>query len=188
MTAVAQQRLDGAGPDRRTWAVYDPTKAYRYKLGREWDRKKPRLAFIMLNPSTATEYEDDPTIRRCIDFGRSWGFGSLEVGNLFAFRATDPKVMKAAAEPVGAGNDLALKEIHMDASLTIAAWGANGKHRGRASVVREMLERHHDLHGLRMLSCDEPQHPLYLSKKMVPLPLRFMGGRPAEIDAEEGSP
>lgn len=108
----------------------------------------------------------------------------MEVGNLFAFRATDPKVMKAAVDPVGAENDLALKEIHMDAQLTIAAWGANGKYLGRAAAVRELLERHHDLQGLRWLSCGEPQHPLYLSKNQGPLPLRFFG-RQQPIEGEE---
>lgn len=81
--------------------TFSPCRTYRYSLVHEWDRDLPRVAFIMLNPSTADENALDPTLRRCLGFARSWGYGSFEIGNVFAFRATDPKAMKAAADPFG---------------------------------------------------------------------------------------
>lgn len=71
-------------------AVFDPTRTYRYRLTRHTGAGIGTLLFVMLNPSTADEYRNDPTVRRCIAFARAWGFGRLCVGNIFAFRSTDP--------------------------------------------------------------------------------------------------
>jgi len=71
--------------------VISDCELYRYMLIREWDENLPRTDFIMLNPSTADEYEDDATIRKCISYAKSWGCGSVRVMNLFAIRATNPK-------------------------------------------------------------------------------------------------
>ena len=87
-------------PARPRHAVFSPCRTYRYALSRVWAADKPYALFIGLNPSTADETLDDPTIRRCIDFAKRWGYGGLVMANLFAYRATDPAVMKRAAEPV----------------------------------------------------------------------------------------
>src|SRR4028119_2392792 len=89
-------------------AIFDPTRTYRYALWRTWDAARPPVAFVLLNPSTADARRDDPTIRRCANFARTWGFGGLEVVNLFAFRATHPTDLKCAADPVGPQNDVHL--------------------------------------------------------------------------------
>lgn len=114
-------------------AVFSPCGVYRYRLERAIAPQLERVvAFVMLNPSTATEHVDDPTIRRCIGFARSWDAGRLVIGNLFALRATDPRVMKAHAEPVGPDNDQHLLAIAREAHLVVCAWGNHGAHRGRA--------------------------------------------------------
>lgn len=87
------------------WATISPCQKYRYALGRCWDHAGKRVVFAMLNPSVADATADDPTIRRCIRFARKWGYGSLEVVNLFAWRATDPKELRIAADPIGLDND-----------------------------------------------------------------------------------
>ena len=86
----------------RTGAVFSPCGRYRYKLWRVWDPDLPLgcVMFLMLNPSTATDAEDDPTIRRCIGYARSWGYGGLYVGNLFAYRATDPTALQRVDHPL----------------------------------------------------------------------------------------
>ncbi len=89
----------------RTGADFDGTGAYRYSLWREWDSRRPIVAFVMLNPSTADAAKDDPTIRRCASFARSWGYGSLEVVNLFAYRASEPKRLRQTPDPIGPAND-----------------------------------------------------------------------------------
>ncbi|MCU7816788.1 MAG: DUF1643 domain-containing protein [Candidatus Thiodiazotropha sp. (ex Rostrolucina anterorostrata)] len=82
-------------------AVLSPDRDYRYSLWRIWQPDDPYALFIGLNPSTADEYENDPTIRRCIRFAKDWGFGGLYMANLFAIRATKPKIMKAHHAPIG---------------------------------------------------------------------------------------
>src|SRR5438309_1547537 len=85
-------------------ATISNCQQYRYRLSRCWDESLPACMFIMLNPSTADAKVDDRTIKRCMAYARAWGYGKLYVGNLFAFRATKPKNMKAASDPVGPNN------------------------------------------------------------------------------------
>src|SRR5262245_19133112 len=86
-------------------ALISPCGLYRYWLTRTWDNSLRRVCWVMLNPSTADAEQDDPTIRRCVGFARSWGAGGIIVVNLFAFRASDPKALLRAADPVGPDND-----------------------------------------------------------------------------------
>ncbi len=86
-------------------AAFDSTGTYRYALWREWDASAPRLGFVLLNPSTADAENDDPTLRRCMGFARAWGYGSLQIVNLFAYRATVPDALRWVADAVGPEND-----------------------------------------------------------------------------------
>ncbi|MCY7334496.1 MAG: DUF1643 domain-containing protein [Pseudanabaena sp. CAN_BIN31] len=108
-------------------AVVDKTELYRYSLWREWNIDAPKLVFIMLNPSKADAYIDDPTLRRCIGFAKSWGFGSLLVINLFAYRSTKPSELRQVNDPVGSQNDRYLKKAIKSADKVVVAWGDNGK-------------------------------------------------------------
>jgi hypothetical protein len=86
-------------------AISSPCRTYRYSLFRVWNPKFPSVMFVGLNPSTADEQEDDPTVRRCVGFARKWNFGGLILVNLFAYRSTDPAGLLEAEDPVGPGND-----------------------------------------------------------------------------------
>jgi hypothetical protein len=148
----------------RSNALLSPCRRYRFALWRRWEFW-PQVLFIMLNPSTADELTDDPTIRRCIGFARYWGFGSLAVGNLFAYRTTSPGELCASPDPVGSKNDRWLTRLHEESSLTIAAWGNQGRLLGRSSAVASILTGLHIL-GLTVLG--EPRHPLYVRSDVVP--------------------
>ena len=148
--------------------VFSPCRTYRYTLWREWIGGDGYAMFVGLNPSTADETQDDPTIRRCIAFAKAWGYAGLCMTNLFAFRATDPKDMKAAADPVGPENDYHLLRLWADAGVVVAAWGANGTHRGRDAEVAKMLR---PLHCLALTKDGHPGHPLYLRKTLTPVPM-----------------
>jgi len=151
--------------------VFSDSRLYRYTLWRQWGSTESYAMFIGLNPSTADEVQDDPTIRRCIDFSEQWGFSGLCMTNLFAFRATDPKEMKRCPKPVGDQNDHWLVECSRDAGLIVAAWGNHGKHLGRDEQVIQLIERL-DCFGLTKEK--RPMHPLYLPKTSTLIPL---GGR-----------
>jgi len=149
-----------------TYAVLSPCRRYRFALWRCWE-SGPQVLFIILNPSTADELTDDPTIRRCIGFARTWGFSSLAVGNLFAYRTTSPGKLCASPDPVGSEHDRWLTRLHEESSLTIAAWGNQGRLLGRSSAVSSKLPGLHIL-GLTVLG--EPRHPLYVRSEVLPRP------------------
>ena len=121
--------------------------------------------FIGLNPSTADETEDDPTIRRCIGFAKDWGFGGLCMVNLFAYRATDPGDMMSSEDPVGPENDIWLKKLPADAGIIVAAWSNGGSYLGRSKEIVRMLP---NLKCLKMNKSGEPAHPLYLPSSATP--------------------
>ena len=125
--------------------------------------------FIGLNPSTADEANDDPTVRRCIRFAQSWGYGALCMTNIFAYRATDPADMLVQDDPVGPENDAYLRRLAAGAGVVVAAWGTHGTHMGRHKAVRAMLPR---LHYLRLTKDGHPGHPLYLPAILKPVAWR----------------
>jgi hypothetical protein len=146
-------------------ALLSPDKIYRYSLTRVWDRDKPRACFVMLNPSAADETQDDPTIRRCIGFSERWGYGSLAVVNLFAYRTHDPRILKAAPDPIGADNDRHVLEAALNAGLTIAAWGVHGHAHGHS---RRFISRIQPVHCLGVTKNGAPKHPLYVRGNAEP--------------------
>lgn len=147
-------------------ALVSPCGLYRYVLTRQW-APGPVVAFVGLNPSTADAEVDDPTIRRCLAFAKSWGCGGLTMVNLFAFRATQPTDMFAAADPIGPDNDLWLRTASQGADITIEAWGAHGGFMRRDRSVRALLLRRH---YLRLTKDGHPGHPLYLPGTLLPAP------------------
>lgn len=127
----------------------------------------------MLNPSTADELGDDPTIRRCIGFARRWGYAGLIVANLFALRATDPLALFAAHDPVGdpANRDAILGAID-EAALILCAWGHFAAARDRGQEVAALVrKRGHVPHCLGLTRQGAPRHPLYLPATTRPIPL-----------------
>jgi hypothetical protein len=152
--------------EMRNCAHFSPCRTYRYDLWRWWLGGEGFAMFVGLNPSTADETQDDPTIRRCVAFAQSWGYAGLCMTNLFAFRATQPKDMKAARDPVGPQNDGVLKERANRAALVVAAWGTHGGFKNREWFVRMMLPK---LHYLRLTKDGHPSHPLYLPKSLAPV-------------------
>lgn len=152
-------------------AVYSPCEAYRYLLTRTWDAGGPRALFVMLNPSTATEFQNDPTVERCERRARALGFGAFRVCNIFAFRATDPKVMRAAADPVGPGNDEAIAHSAPWADRIVCAWGSHGAHLDRGRAVERLLRgTGQPLHHLGLTRDGQPRHPLYIGYGQQPEP------------------
>ena len=152
----------------KTDAKLSECRKYRYALWRTWDETKPYAMFIGLNPSTADEIEDDPTIRRCINFAKYWGYGGLCMANLFAYRTNDPSEMMAATDPVGADNDEWLIKLTKEAGAVVAVWGNKGSFLGRSKKVMKLVP---NLHYLKINKSGEPAHPLYLRSDLKPMPM-----------------
>ena len=156
--------------ERKT--ILSADRKYRYTLWRGEENPTAKFVqFIGLNPSTADEKNDDPTIRRCIDFAKRWGYDALCMTNLFAYRATLPADMKAFSSSVGLDNRHYLLQCASHAGLVIAAWGTNGKHQHQDLTVRQWLDGIGiKLHHLGLNGDGTPKHPLYLKQTTMPKP------------------
>lgn len=152
-------------------ATFSPCRVWRYRLERRWAEGE-LCGFILLNPSTADEKQDDPTIRRCIAFAKRWGFGGLVLGNIFALRSTDPAGLYTHADPVGPENDAYLARITSEARTIICGWGVHGAFRDRGAAVVELFKgRMAEPKALRLTADGHPGHPLYVRGDTVPVPL-----------------
>jgi hypothetical protein len=164
-----------------TNATFSPCRSFRYTLVRDLERpmfaaRDGYVLFVMLNPSTADELADDPTIRRCLGFAERWGFSRVMIGNLFAWRSTDPKALRTVADPVGPENDAALARMAAGASRIVCAWGANvrkGPLRERpdfvGKILRASVKGDTEIVALRLLDDGVPEHPLYLPYTVTPV-------------------
>lgn len=143
--------------------------AYRYSLWREWAQDLPRLLFVLLNPSRADAGLDDPTLRRCIGFAHDWGvYGSVELVNLYAYRAPDPRTLKHVADPVGPLNDHHIQQAAGRAGKIVVAWGVLGKLHGRDQAIQRLLTQ--PLWCLGYTRGFAPRHPLYVRRDAPLLP------------------
>lgn len=151
-------------------AGFSPDNEYRYRLWRVWDHALPRVAFLLLNPSTADANVLDQTLRRCCGFAQVWGFGGFEVVNLFALRSTKPTALYTHRDPVGPANDATILDVTLRCALTIAGWGVHGSFRERGETVRRMVTTaNRELHVLALTKNGAPRHPLYLRGDLEPL-------------------
>lgn len=146
-------------------ATFSPCRKYRYVLTRIWDTDKPRVMFIGLNPSTANENTDDPTIRRVISFAKNLGYGGLYMLNLFAYVTPKPEVLFQCDDPIDS-NDYYLRHYHLLSSKVIFCWG-NFNVGQRDKEVIKMFPK---AYCLGKNSNGSPKHPLYLKADTIPVP------------------
>jgi len=143
-------------------ALISKCKQYRFTLTRIWDQTRWPVMFIMLNPSTADAEKDDPTIRRCIGYAKEWGYGGIHIGNLCAYRSTDPKNIKGQAI-LGSVNFAHLVTLQKLSNKVICAWGHK---MGWPDLLTSTFN---DLHYLELGKDGTPKHPLYLKKNLIPI-------------------
>jgi hypothetical protein len=160
-------------------AIISPCGQYRYALTRDWQNGDGEVVFILLNPSTADDSQDDPTVRRCIGFAKSWGKSSLKIVNLFAFRSTKPDALLRCENAIGPENDHHIVSACRTAETIgampntpaiICAWGNHGGLMERSTHIRKLLiDLNPSCFGLTAKK--QPRHPLYLSAlaKVEPL-------------------
>lgn len=151
-------------------AGFSACTAYRHWLSRTWDAARPYANFLMLNPSTATHLDDDPTVFRTMNYAFDWGYGGVWVTNIFDFRETDPEKMKAHPAPCSDANDTWIVSVARNAGIVVCAWGTDGEFLGRGAHVTELLrENGITAHCLKKTKTNQPNHPLYLRKTLRPV-------------------
>lgn len=145
-------------------AVFNATRTHRYSLMRAWDDTGASILWVMLNPSTADENKLDPTLRRCRNFSREWGYGSFYVANIYAFRATNPAELFKAENPIGENNDEWIRRLAARCQTVVAGWGSHPmvKNSDRAKRVLEMLAKFRSIYCLGTTQDGFPRHPLYV--------------------------
>jgi len=160
-------------------ALYSPCETYRYALTRCWGNAG-RLLFVLLNPSTATEAQNDPTVERCERRARALGYGAFRVTNIFALREANPHKMRAAPHPIGPQNDATLLRSVGWADTIIAGWGTHGAHMDRGVQVAAMLgQTGRAVHHLGLTKAGQPRHPLYIAYHQEPQV--WLAGKDREI-------
>jgi len=166
-TMITRSYTKGDAP---SGAVYSDCERYRYSLTRSWDTAGKRLHFVMLNPSKATERQNDPTVERCERRARALGYGAFSVTNIFAWRETDPFAMRRVAEPIGPHNDTIILEKTYWSDCTIAAWGTHGAHMDRGADVENLLRMAGKMPcHLGLTKHGHPRHPLYVAYTQAPV-------------------
>lgn len=153
-------------------AIFNESRTHRYTLWRTWGIKTNRVLFIMLNPSTADEVVLDPTIKKCIKFAKQWGFGGIDICNLFALRSTNPKLLYTHENPIGDDNDQWITTTATLAKQIIVAWGKHGKLLNRSECVYNLL-KNYQLFSLNNNNDNSPEHPLYVPFSNEPKLWRF---------------
>ena len=158
-------------------ALFSPNKAHRLKLWRIWDITKPMVAFCMLNPSTANEIENDPTVERCQRRAKMMGFGSLVIVNIFSYRSTDPQELYKSLNILDISpfeNDDTIIDVALKAKMFVCGWGKHGKLYGRGDAVLKMLNsRSIKTYALKINKDGSPAHPLYIGYNIVPKQLEL---------------
>ncbi len=162
---MIERYAEDGGQQSRAW--YSPCEAYRYGLMRVWG-DGPHLLYVMLNPSTATELRNDPTIERCQRRAVQLGFGAMRIANLFAFRATRPEDLRRAGDPEGPENADLLRRWSGEAGMTIAGWGVHGAHLGQGARLAPHLRG--NVRHLGLTKGGHPRHPLYIPYRTGPEP------------------
>ena len=142
-------------------AVFSSCRKYRYSLTRAWNLTGNYVLFIGLNPSIADELIDDPTLKRCINFTKDWGYGGLIMVNLFAYVSTHPSELKNTKLPIGKENDKHILKNHQKSQLTVIAWGNDGYLYDRDKEVLAIID---SPMCLNINKSGQPAHPLYQKK------------------------
>lgn len=152
-------------------ARFSDCERYRYELVRRW-AQGPILLFVMLNPSTADEFQNDPTVGRCQQRALQMSYGAFAVANLFALRSTDPAALLSAADPIGRRNDAAIRRLCLAAESVICAWGNHRAIGNRAADVLQLIRQAgHEPKALKLNRDGSPAHPLYLPYSISPVPM-----------------
>ncbi len=147
---------------QEAWACFSEDDKYRYKLSRLIDIGKGKIVWCMLNPSTANAFILDPTLRKCLEFSKRWGFRQMSIINLYALRATNPKELYKVKYPIGMENDNAISGECENADMIICGWGQEKIVKSYNFDKMKKYFKNKHVCCLGTNKDDSPKHPLYL--------------------------
>lgn len=160
---------NGSGFPEKCGADFSPDRVWRYQLWRTWDESRPYVNFLLLNPGEANETTSDTTTDRCLNYAVRWGYGGVQITNLFALVGIDQEALWLAADPIGRGNDRAIMQAARHAGIVVCAWGNHGMHSARRdAAIRALRAADIELNVLKLNGTGEPSHPAYLPESMEP--------------------
>lgn len=162
--AATNRKIEAMTDSIERTAILSGDGVYRYRLARRWSDGE-QVTFVMLNPSTADHTVDDPTLKKVMKLSRAWGYGGLQVVNLYAFRSPDPRDLWAATDPVGPENNEHLRAAGAEGGLMVAAWGNNAQPERIAEVLA--FPGFGELHCLAVNAGGQPKHPLYVRSDAI---------------------
>jgi len=142
---------------------------YRYFIIKTWDKSKPRIMFIMLNPSTKHDLDSPNALSKCIEYAKIWDYGSICIVNIFAFRSNTPTGLYSERDPIGPENDKFIKIFAKHVDMILLGWGNHGIYKNRGKEILKLLKPFENkLYCLDLNKSGEPRHPLYLSESLIP--------------------
>jgi hypothetical protein len=145
---------------------FSPCKKYRLQLWRLWDDQLPIIMFLMLNPSSADAHNDDPTIRRCVNFTKNWGYGGFYIGNLYPLISSKPKLLLESLSVSHSENKLNLDEMAEKCDKIICSWG-NFEIVKKLGIPNDFLvDYKNKLYYISKSKNETPKHPLYLKSSL----------------------
>ena len=160
---IQQEQLKLNTLEGLSGATLSKCRKYRYVLWRVWDKSLPHIMFIGLNPSTANETQNDPTILKCIQYCKRWGYGGFYITNLFAYRSSSPDILKKSKKPIGLKNDYWILKTAKSSEKIVACWGEHGAFKDRDQELKKQLS---NLYCLKTNKSGQPAHPLYLKSSL----------------------
>ena len=115
-----------------TTAIFSDDGERRYALTKVWDKKKPKLAIIMLAPSEASGVSLDNTTMLVLNNASRLGYGSVSIVNLFS-KIGKLEMLK---EPEDEENLKWIDTISKDVDIIVYASGV-GKATNKAFISRQ---------------------------------------------------
>ena len=137
------------------------------------------VAFIGLNPSSASHLVADNTLIRCWGYVLRWNATNLLMLNLFSARGTRPECLLDYAGDESNVDRVAnaAQRVHIGGGTVVAAWGATPSGRlgrivrSRIDVICDALAHHHvPLRALGLAKDKMPRHPLMMNADAVLAP------------------
>lgn len=143
---------------------------FRWSLTRGWD-ERPKLVVVGNNPSDADTRRDDPTMWVVMKFAYAWGYGGVEMLNIYPFITRDYSTFLAwrrdhdHAVRMMALNSAMIRGRMAAANIVMAAWGRLPFGDDAKLFVSDNPVNYH---CFGVTNDGAPKHPMARGKSRIP--------------------